>query len=119
MALNRGLAAVWKGGILLLKSLMYQTFATQEVAEARAKQCVKCPYNVFPDKTGFIKWSDKLAEKTVGSRKTSNNDNLGNCEVCSCPLRCSVWYMGEKKFTEEELEKLDEVKCWQLNLPRE
>lgn len=117
--LKRGLTGFFKGGIMLLRSLRYKVFASQEEAEKRASQCKDCKFNVFPDKRGFIKWADALAEATVGSKTTSNSKYLGNCSVCSCPLKCKVFYQGSVSLSKEEVEQMQEVTCWQLALPRE
>lgn len=117
--LKRGLAAYWQGGIMLLKSLRYKVFAPIEVAEKRAQQCKSCPFNIFPDKGRFIRWSDALAEATVGQKTVSCQKDLGNCEVCSCPLKAKVHYVGEIGLTEEQEAKMKSVDCWQIYLPRE
>lgn len=118
-SLNRGFHAFWKGGILLLRSLKYKVFATQEEAETRANQCKDCPFNQFPNKGHFIKWSDMLAEKTVGSKKVTAQNDLGNCMSCTCSLKSKVWYKGAVSLTKEQEEQMQSVNCWQLSLPKE
>lgn len=114
----RGTWGYLKGGIALLKTLMYNAFAPQRVAENRAKQCAKCPFNVFPDKGPFLKWSDAIAESTVGERKTLMQERLGSCAVCSCVLKAKVFSTGEVEASEEDIEKYKSVNCWQLGLIR-
>lgn len=117
--LRRGFMQYLRGGITLITDLMYKEFASQDEANSRSLQCSLCPHNVFPDKGKFIKWSDTIAENSVGDRRSLHHEKLGNCEVCSCPLRAKVFYKGKVKLTEGEEAKMGAVKCWQLALPRE
>jgi len=113
--LKRGFIATVKGGVALLKSMMYKSFVSQEVADGRSNICRTCPYNVFPDKGPFIKWSDTVAEGAVGNRKSKYHDELGNCEVCTCPLRAKVFYDGEIKLPDDQQEVMRKVGCWQVS----
>jgi hypothetical protein len=112
--LERGLFAYLKGGIALVKSLMYDTFVAQAEADRRSEICAGCKFNVFPDKTFFVEWSDKLAVASVGERKSKRHDELGTCEVCTCPLRCKVFHPGPfNDLTHEQVTKMKSVSCWQ------
>lgn len=113
MTLKRGWVTTLRGGIALLTNVFMNRMVTPEEAEARAKVCELCPANIFPDKGAFIKWADDLAEESTGGKKTSLNDKLGNCEVCSCCLRAKVWYGGRIKLSDEERKKMVELHCWQ------
>lgn len=113
---KRGVLGYLKGGVALVKQMMYKSFARQEVADARSVQCSTCEFNVFPDKTGFIAWSDKIAEASVGERRSIKHDELGNCAVCSCPLRAKVFYNGVVDIQPEWAEKFNKVNCWQRDL---
>jgi hypothetical protein len=110
--LKRGLIPTIKGGIALIANLMYSKFVPQETADARSYVCFTCPKNVFPDKGKFIQWSDDIAEMSVGSRKAKYHEGLGNCGVCSCPMRAKVWYTGPFKFPKKQLEEFPDF-CWQ------
>lgn len=115
--LERSLHAYIKGGVALLKNMMYRKYATQAVAETRALQCKDCVHNVFPDKGPFMSWADDIAISQVGDRKVSIEKELGSCEVCTCVLKSKVHFDGTlDKFTPEETAKLKAVKCWQLKL---
>ncbi len=114
--LKRGLFAYIKGGIVLLQNLMYSSFVKQEVADARSEQCAECKFNEFPDRDRFVKWSDDIALATVGDRKSARHESLGNCGVCSCPLRAKVFFNGKVSLSTEEQEKMRTVNCWQLNI---
>lgn len=106
-----------KGGIYLLKNMLLQRFASQEVAEERALQCFTCPNNVFPDRDYFQKWSDEKAKGEVGDRKTSLHHDLGTCGACGCPLRSKVFVAGPlPRFKPAEAAMMRAVKCWQLPL---
>ena len=108
-----------RGGITLLVNLWYDRVASQEVAETRSRQCLGCPNNEFPDKGAFVKWSDEVALASIGEKKTSYHESLGNCKVCSCVLKAKVFYDGAASFTEEELREFRKVNCWQLKLSKE
>jgi hypothetical protein len=110
--LKRGLIPTIRGGIALIASVLYSSFVPQSKADERSAICAKCPHNIFPDKGPFIKWSDDIAEAAVGKRKSKYHDKIGNCQICSCPLRAKVWYNGKLEFSEEQLEKFPEF-CWQ------
>ena len=116
--LKRGLLATLRGGIALIQNLMYSEFAAQVVADARALECKDCPLNTFPDKGPFVKWSDELAQMSVGSRKSEFHEELGNCEGCGCPMRPKVFYMGPIKLTAQQKEKMLEAnpECWQVKV---
>ena len=110
--LKRGLMGYMKGGISLVKNMVYRKYANKEEAEKRAAVCVQCPYNVFPDKDGFIKWTDEIAYHALGDRTTELDDHLGNCAICSCPMRVKIWY-GGKDFGVEGVESRLPGYCWQ------
>ena len=114
--LKRGLYTTLKAGVLLIKQMMYNSFASQELADSRALTCVNCKANSFPDKDGFIKWADDIAEQTVGDRKSKYHEQIGNCEVCTCLLRSKIFYNEKIKLKKEIEDKMREVnpKCWQL-----
>lgn len=112
--LKRGFLAYLKGGIALLDYVFYgeNAMVSQEEAERRAKICLSCPFNTFPDKGAFIDWSDRMAEACVGDKKTSVHADLGNCEVCSCTLKSKVFYKGPFRCSKEEMERFPQF-CWQ------
>lgn len=113
--LKRGFMIYLKGGLELIRRTFYPEFVDQKVADERAAQCVKCPNNFFPDKDVFFKWADDYAVDRVGERKSRFHQELGNCSVCTCVLRSKVFMGGEfPKFTEEQVEKMKAVNCWQL-----
>lgn len=115
--LKRGLLAYVRGGIALIDNLWYGAAArvSQEEADRRAKICIDCVYNVFPDKDAFVAWSDMIAEHSVGTSKSKYHDQLGNCEVCTCTLKAKVFYKGDMGLTEEQKDKMIKVGCWQVN----
>jgi len=114
--LKRGLYTTIKAGVLLIKQMMYNSFASQEVADRRASLCVECPLNVFPDKSAFVTWADHIAEQTVGERKSKFHNEIGNCEACTCLLRSKVFYNDKIKLKPKVEIKMREINpnCWQL-----
>ena len=110
--LKRGVIQYIKGGVSLLKNLVYHKMVSQEEANNRAAICKNCPHNVFPDKGPFIRWSDKIAEAATGGRKALDHDALGNCQLCSCPLRAKVWAVPPFENAKDIDAKLP-VFCWQ------
>lgn len=110
--LKRNIFQYFKGGIALLKNMAYNKFVSQKEADARAKICILCPLNVFPDKKGFVKWSDDLALASIGERRSTYHDELGNCEACGCTLKAKVFYGDKLNLSDEELNKMPEL-CWQ------
>lgn len=116
--MTRGFTEYLAGGMVLLKAMLFKRFVTQEVAEKRAKHCTECRYNIFPDKGPFMAWTDEVAVQCVGAkRKTSYDDKLGQCAVCTCVLKSKV-YIDQKldPFTPKQVERMKQVKCWQLEL---
>lgn len=115
--LRRNLLAYLRGGIAILKDLLYGAEArvNQATAEERATQCSDCKFNVFADKTEVIRFADEMVETYLGSETATSKDNLlGNCDVCSCPLRFKVHVKGPFDIQNDELPLFKEVNCWQL-----
>lgn len=112
IATQRGVTGYLKGGVSLLRNVTYSLYTSQEEAERRAEICNKCPHNVFPNKTKFMAWIDNLAYHALGGRETSKDKNLGQCELCTCPLRVKVHMGGDLGVTPDLLKVLPEY-CWQ------
>lgn len=114
--LQRNLMAYAKGGLQLIKNLARGKFVTQEEADRRSKICLTCPNNVFPDKGKFLEWSDIVAIQSVGKLRSIHHNELGNCGVCTCPLRAKVWIKPPFKLSKEHEEQMrgDKPNCWQL-----
>lgn len=113
--LKRNFTQYIKGGIALVKDILYKKRVSRAVAEKRADICIDCPHNVFPDKGAFLTWSDRQWESMVGDTKVKQHDELGNCEICSCPLRAKVWYDGDMELEEDHKKIMKEVGCWQVD----
>ena len=113
--LSRGWYHYLKGGIALLENMFFgeKNMVSQEEADARGSVCIECPFNVFPDRDAFIQWSDEIAEASTGGKRSKHHDELGNCEICTCPLRAKVWNK-DAKMTEKESEKAPDF-CWAKN----
>jgi hypothetical protein len=113
--LRRGFMSFFKGGVALISDLFFgtQNLVSQAEADRRAEICTRCPHNVFPDKLGFIAWSDEIALHSTNGLKSSHHDLLGNCGVCSCPLRAKVFRKGPFRLSPAERTEMAEVGCWQ------
>jgi len=110
-----GILGTLKGAIVVLKNYMYKSFAPQEVAEKRAKQCASCKYNTNTNEQRG--WVELVALNSIGSKRTAQFDRLGKCAVCSCVLNMKVFYDGKiEKPTPDQMEKYESVQCWQLNI---
>lgn len=120
--LRRGFLGYMRAGIAFVKNLWYERTVSQEVADARARVCVKCPLNKIPgDIPAFEKWSNDIAVASVGARKTELHDELKVCAGCTCPLKAKVFYGDVIRLSEKERAFMREANpsCWQLpeNLP--
>ena len=115
--LERGFVQYIKGGAALVQQLFYglKNMVTQEEADRRGSICKDCPGNVKVD-DGYIKWADDLALHTIGDKRSIHHDKLFNCEGCSCPMKCKVWYKGPFNLSLEEKDKMVSYNklCWQL-----
>lgn len=116
--LKRNLQAYIKGGIALVKDMLYgpEARVTQEVAENRAEICKKCPFNVIPpEKSWFIQSTDEAVKTYLGDNISTKNDAfLGNCQVCSCVLPFKVHVKGPFELNQGEINQMSTVGCWQL-----
>lgn len=110
--LKRGFLQMFKGGIALLINYAYDKFVGQELADARAEICARCPHNIKPEKGVVNAWLDEIAVASVGDRRTKVHDELGTCEICSCPLPAKVFYGGTIDLSEDELSQMPDY-CWQ------
>lgn len=114
--MHRGLLTYLKGGVALVTNVAYSSTVSLEEADRRATVCKGCKFNVFPEKGQFMEWADQLAFAMVGSLKSTHHEDLGNCSVCTCPLRSKVWYKGVVDPPPDELSQMREVGCWQLSI---
>lgn len=119
--LKRGWMEVLRGSVAVLKSMLYDSFATQETADQRAEICLTCPLNTFYEddkesKQGFDAWCDDLAEQVVGDRKSKYNNKLGICAGCNCGLRFKIYYNDVIKLTkkQEKVMSAASPSCWQV-----
>lgn len=115
---HRSIRQYLKGGIAIAKNLLYNKVVSQKAADTRSFQCARCPNNTFPDRSNFVRWSDDIAEAAVGVKKSLYHNQLGNCAVCSCPLRAKVWFGGDIRLSEEEKTEMAKVDCWQVKLSK-
>lgn len=110
-SMHRGFLSYIKGGIALAQNLLYNRMVTQDVAERRGEICINCPKNTFPDKNAFVSWSDDIANRSTGGRKSKYHQLLGNCDVCGCTLKAKVFFGEGLSATKKEMEEYPEA-CW-------
>jgi len=114
--LHRGLLATIKGGISILVNVAYNKFASQAEADRRSEICRACKYNSFDAKSYTTDYVDRIALAMVGDKKSKYHAELGECSVCICPLKAKVFYEGTVELDTEQVEKMQPVKCWQLDI---
>lgn len=127
---KRGFLQAIKGGISIIKMVMFpiEKLVTQDVAEARAKQCSACPLNCYesgveasslevkPEEKKFTtEYLNQVIPHMIGDRTTSYDDKLVRCAGCTCWLRASVWEKGPFDLSQDELNKMKPFNCWKAN----
>lgn len=116
--LQRGFMQYVRGGIALIENLYYgkNNIVSPEEASRRARICIGCPLNVFPDRGPFIRWSDEIAEASTGGLRVQDAEMLGSCQACTCPLRAKVWLRAGFKLKPKERAEMAKAnsRCWQL-----
>lgn len=84
------------------------------VAEKRAATCVKCEWNqsVAGCQGCSAPMLREAAEKLIGGKTTTRNDDLRTCCLCGCWLRAKVWVPINilKDYTYKE--QMDRLKKW-------
>ena len=115
--LRRGFLGYLKGGVALVKNLLYHRVVEQKEADRRSEICAGCILNVFPDKGAFLSWSDDIMIASTGrDRRSKRHDDIGQCAGCTCPLRAKVWYGGRIDLTKQQESDMKQANpaCWQL-----
>lgn len=93
-------------------------FVSQDEAERRAGICVNCPFNAtLQFSCGACMGAVlTLIHGIIGKRKTSYDDRLGACLVCSCSLKAAVHVpvdVQREGLNEELKQDFDQIKyCW-------
>lgn len=109
--LERGWMTYLKGGLSLIKTMLFDSYVDQKTADARSNICVTCPHNVNPNKRSWDAWVDDIVEHTIGDLRSEKHDKLFNCAICTCILKTKV-FSGEKfTHSEEENNQMPEW-CW-------
>lgn len=107
---KRGILGYIKGGIALAKAVMYSKFCTLAEASRRADICIKCPHNVIPTNATWL--NQKIYHMIGDDKKTPVDEYLGECEICSCPLKAKV-HIGEEIILDKDTENKLPDYCWQ------
>lgn len=89
------------------------------IARARARACVACPMN---EPEGLFNLEGRVGElfkagleqKHALNLKLPQDEKLGVCEACGCPLKLKVWSPREVLFEDGKPEYFDKLweKCW-------
>jgi len=127
---KRSFEQYWSGAKAFIRSVIKgeEAFVEPDVAEERAKKCIDCNQNVRNIGHHHAQfYSDGFIRRQVGSRKTSVDDKLFTCKVCTCILKGKVHYNNEivaEALSETELGRLmreprsnstgKRLNCWQL-----
>lgn len=107
-----------KGAKALFKAVLAEDdgLASQITAEARARVCLSCPYNLPNlEDTLLGKYTDMAVAEYVGERTVESVEDLFSCQLCTCPLRSKVHFSQkiiEESLTKEEKDALPDY-CWQ------
>src|SRR4029078_9392968 len=83
--IDRGVLGILKGGITLFKNFYYgdENIVDRAEADRRADICVACPLNTKPSSRRSEKTLLRVAEASVGDRKSKHYEQLGVCAGCS------------------------------------
>lgn len=93
-------------------------FVTQEEAERRAGICANCPLNTtLQFSCGACMGAVlTLIQAIIGKRKTSQDEHLGACLICSCSLKAAVHVpvdVQREGLSQELKDDFDGIKyCW-------
>jgi hypothetical protein len=110
--LRRGVMQYVQGGVTLLANMLFKRIVPQAVADARSNICAQCPHNVLLNKSWFVKQADEIALHSTNGLKSINHDKLGNCAICTCPLRAKVFYGDTINLPQDQYARLPDY-CWQ------
>lgn len=109
--LERGWMTYLKGGLVLVKTMLFDSYVDQNEADLRSSICAKCEYNQKPQKNNIDTWVDAVVEHQIGDLRSKHHDELHNCAVCSCVLKSKVW-SGESASHDDEENKQLPNHCW-------
>lgn len=90
------------------------TFVESEEAERRAQICTTCPYNVNVQGCAGCTNIAGLIFNVTGSKTTSHDLQLRNCQICGCVNKVQVWIPKEtlKKGISPEMRESFPEWCW-------
>jgi hypothetical protein len=91
-----------------------------ELSEARAAVCAKCPLNRKMElKDFFVQSASELIRRQIEFARdcglqTSEDDNLGICSACGCPIKLMVHIPLKHKLSSMTQQMFDELDagCW-------
>jgi hypothetical protein len=93
----------------------------QQLAEDRAKVCVRCPHNLPASAiqgaiTGAVASGvhKLMEEKAEMKLRTSDDDKLHTCEICGCVMSLKIWAPADhiKKHTPDDVLNRLPAFCW-------
>lgn len=89
---------------------------SQEVADARAAICSKCPQNQPVSGCMPCNWKglSALVKQLVGAKKTKSDALLKNCKACGCINKAQVWVPLDilQKHIPSKFDALLPDDCW-------
>lgn len=118
-----GIGDVMRGTQMSIKHrLSGSPLMDQLTANARAKICSTCPWNVsatMPCGSAICSELKSLVQTVVGSKITPYDDSLRTCAVCHCWTGIAVWIdlkIQQSVLTEAQKESFryaaNEIGCW-------
>lgn len=113
---------MWSGGKNLSQWFVKgSNFVSQEIADARASQCVTCPRNQHSStciSCGIVQSMIENSTIAVKNKSTRFDKQLKTCQICKCSTKVlahtyDTSYMNES-ITSAQRSEYEAVGCWKL-----
>lgn len=110
------------------KLISNEKFVSKETAERRAATCVDCNQNLANIGHRMSQfYTDKFMMHQTGGKRTSHDDKLFTCKLCTCLIRSKIHYpsreiaasltdtdIGRMSREPKSLRNGQPLRCWQL-----
>lgn len=108
-------------GVMMQHKLAGSPLESREVAEARARTCLKCQWNTDFDRpcsTGICGELKALVSSVINHQGTQYDRDLKSCNICGCFIQASIWLPLDiqcRGVTEDMKEAFKAVPaCWKV-----